>query len=171
MIHRFARTLKGFTLVEMMMSSILAIIIIIFLTNFFLNALISKQIANARQDLNYNMDFALHLIEYQLKKATSVDTISSTFGAHPGSLVFSNASPSESPLTISTSGSDLTFERGVSESYSLLTNQNQITDLTFDYVTPNNSTGIISGSITMESLIDDNISSTQTFSLTLRTNL
>ena len=167
----FHKTLPGFTLVEMMMSSIVAIIIIIFLTNFFLNALISKQLYMARQDLNYNMDFAIQMMSYQIKKATSIDTGNSVFSVHPGQLVFSNANLSESPLTFSSNGTTLTFERGLSESYSLLTPQNQVTDLTFDYQTPNNSTGIVSGSITMESLVDPDISATETFSISLRTNL
>lgn len=160
------KVLRGFTLVETMMTSVVAIIIIAFLTSFFLNAIIGKQMFLLRQELTYNMDYILRTVQYQLKQSTNVDTVNSLLAVHPSDLRVSTSDTD--PVIIASSGSNLTMTMGTEGPYNMISSRNTLTQWIVDYQTPNNSPGIITGTITLQSVIDPTISLTEDFSLTLR---
>lgn len=162
---------RGFTIVETLLSSIVSIIVIAFVTSFFLNIIISKQEYLLREEVNYSTKFALEQIIRHLKQTTSVDTLNSTLEIHPGSITIQTADPNTSPLIIESTGTDLQITRGLDEPTSLITSEVEVVSLIFDFATPNNSPGTISGQLTLRSIIEPTIERTEAFSISLRTNL
>lgn len=158
-------------MVETILTSVISIIVIAFVTSFFLNIVISKQEYLLREEVNYSTKFALEQIVRHLKQTTSVDTVNSILETHPGKITVQTATAGFSPLVIQSTGTDLTLTRGVNGPYSLITDKVQISSLILRFTTPNNSPGTISGQLTLRSTIDPDIQRTETFTVSLRTNI
>lgn len=156
---------------ETAFSSIIAILIIGFITSFFLNTIISKQEYLIREEVNYSMQFALDQITRHLKQTTSVDTVNSSFETHPGSIIVNTSNSTFNPLSIESDGTHLRLTRGANGPYDLITDTVQVSSFILRYATPNNSPGTIRGELTLESSIHPEIQRTETFSVNLRTNL
>lgn len=163
--------LRAFTLVETLMTSVIAIIIIAFLTSFFLNTIIGKQLFILRQELNYNLEYTIRQLSYHLKQTTVVNEGNSTFASHPGRIEVTTSESSFNPLIISSNGTDLLLERGTEGPFSLISSRNTVSNFSLTFQTPNNSTGSITGNLTLQSAIDPDVSVSEDFSITLRNNL
>lgn len=163
----FKKNLRAFTLIEVLMSTVIAAILVGSIVSFFLNIVLGKQGYMVRQELSYNMQFAIQLIQADVRQSTGVDQGASTLGSNPGVL---NLTTSGAPTVISGTGSDLTIDRNSSGALTLITNKVQVTDMVFNYNAPGNTPGTVSGSLTLQSLVDTDITKTETFSVSLRVN-
>ena len=164
------KKLRGFTLVETMMTSIISIIVIAFVTSFFLNIIISKHEYLLRDEVNYSTKFALEQITRHLKQSTSVDTVNSVLGTSPGKITVQTSNSSFNPLVLESDGTHLQLTRGVNGPYDLISNDVRVISFIIRYSTPNNSPGTISGQLTLQSTIDASIQRSETFSVSLRNN-
>ena len=164
------KNLRGFTLIELVLNSIIAIIVIAFITSFFLNTIISKQQFLMREELDYSTQFSHDQILHYLKQATTIDLANSTLGGSPGKLTFSTGNSSINPVVIDTSNGNLRVKRSTGTAQSIITGRAKVSNLTFTYSTPNNSSGIITGSYTLQSLNESTLQRTEHFSVNLRTN-
>lgn len=173
-MNRFRTSIEkkahGFTLVETMMTSIISIIVIAFVTSFFLNIIVSKQEYLLREEVNYSMKFTLEQITRHLKQTTSVDTLNSVFATNPGKITVQTSNSSFNPLILESDGTHLRLTRGINGPYELTSSEARITSFIIRYSTPNNSPGTISGQLTLQSTIDPSIQRTETFSVSLRNN-
>lgn len=158
------RNLRAFTLVEMLLSSVITIILIGSITYFFLNISISKQRYIARQELNYSLQFSIQQITENIKEASSINELESIFDNQSGKLVLFHKNPENSPIIISSSNKQLFLKKGDSESIPLISSRIQLTALSFSQ----DSSGSISGEITLQSPTNDNILSTENFYASLR---
>ncbi|MDP3975629.1 MAG: hypothetical protein Q8P95_01810 [bacterium] len=164
------KTIRSFTLVEMLLSSVIVVIILGAITMFFLNIVVGKQQYLIRQELAYNSQFVTRHVTAALRAAQGVNEGASTFGSHPGTLSVIMSEAGENPTIISSSGSDLTLQRGSGPTLSLITNKVTVANLIFNFATPNNTPGIVTGTVTLQSTNDTSIQRTETFSVNLRSS-
>jgi len=160
--------IPSFTLIETLMTSIIALIIIAMTSSFFLNMVVGKQQHAIQQEIQYNLQFALHQITQEIKESTGIDQAQSVLNSHPGKLQLKNDDPIADPTVISSNGSNLTMTRGIQPELLLLTNKVHITNLSFSYSEPNNSSGTVIGNISIQSNVDQNVSLSESFSVNFR---
>lgn len=161
---------RGFTLIETLLSVVIATIIIGSVVFFFLNMLLGKRSFVVNQELEYNTQFAVQLIQDEIRQAAGVNQDASIFDLHPGTLSLISVNLAYDPIVISSSGSDLSIQKGVAAPLSLISNKVTVSNLEFSFDNPSNTPGTVTGTVTFQSIADDSLQKTQDFSVTLRTN-
>ncbi|MDP2691440.1 MAG: type II secretion system protein [Candidatus Gracilibacteria bacterium] len=161
---------KAFTLIETLMATVIATILAGSITSFFLSMVMGKQDFLEKQELEYNSSFVIQRIQSEIKESQSINEETSTFDISPGILSLSKSNPLDDPTTISTDNGQLLLTRGSQNPLALTTDKVLVNDLTFNFQSPNNSPGILSGTLTLETIDTNSQSKTENFSISLRVN-
>ncbi|MBI2484479.1 hypothetical protein HYV71_04840 [Candidatus Uhrbacteria bacterium] len=126
------RSQSGFTLFEVILSITLLSSIVFTSVVFFGAVLSSRAKTNATQEVHDAARIASAFITKRIRSAASIESASSTFGAHPGVLTLAMDDPSLDPTILSVSpDSDLQITEGNSSPVSLTSNRVTITNLVF----------------------------------------
>jgi len=161
------KQIKAFTLIETLLASVIAAIVLVTITSYFLNMVYGKQQFLVRQELEYNLQFAVDQIRTTIRKATGVNEAASVFDSHPGSITLLTSSD---PIVIASTGQNLTSTTGSNDPVSLITSRIQVSNFTLSFDQPNNSPGIVNCQLTLQSTVDDSVSKSESFSVSLRIN-
>ena len=167
-MKKIINKIRAFTLIETLLSIVIASIILGMTSSFFLDMVLAKKTFLARQELNYNMQFLIQKIRSEVIEAGAVNADDSTLGMSPGRLSLTSDNPAKDPIIIESDGEKLTIKYAEDEVLDLISRKVKVDELTFSYLEPENSTGIIEGSITLESTVDNSLFETNNFSINLR---
>lgn len=126
--------MRGFTLIEITLSvAILAGIV--FGTVALFGAVTSGRAKTyVAQEVTANARIALAIIEQRIRLAESINTASSTFGVHPGSLSLSMTSGPTNPTVFYVSGQQLQLAEGATNITPLTSSQTLVSNLVFTNV-------------------------------------
>lgn len=136
-MHIPASRKKGFTLIEILIYAALLVLLIVLMANSV--ASLSHIITEAKTErtLRSSAETALERITREIRFAETVNTSSSVFGAHPGTLVLTSIDPfTESPqtVTISVASNRVTIQEGTGPIEELTSDNAIVSNLVFRHM-------------------------------------
>lgn len=160
--------ISGYSLVETLLAAAIAAIILYATTSFFIEVLLSKNNYIVNQELNYNMQFIVQTLGKEIKDATSVDTFQSVLGSNPGVLHLTKNEFAENPTIVSVNSGRLQVQKAGGSAENISSNKVNVSNFIINYDEPLNSTGIVTGSITLQSTVNTTKFLNENFSFSLR---
>ncbi|MBI4117663.1 MAG: hypothetical protein HY453_01110 [Parcubacteria group bacterium] len=122
---------SGFTLIELIIYTLLVSGIMVTLTNLALDIVSASQKARAKQEVQQNARLLMNRILYEIRTANDLNTGSSTFDTHPGVLSLAKDSGSLDPTVFDVSAGVSRITQGVGSAVELTSDKVTVTNLVF----------------------------------------
>lgn len=147
MSSRSFRTLlsrKGFSLVEVVLYVGLFSMLSVVAINAMMQTVTSFNYLRSSRDMNDSAVKVMERLTRDIKSATSVDLVNSTFNANPGRLTLNTVNASGTPMVVEyyVSGNTLRIKEDTIDKGSLISSRTQIDGLVFYYINTGHTVGI-----------------------------
>jgi len=119
---------KGFTLVELVVYVAVTSLLLSGVILTAVGAVGARSKTLAQHEVNYNSRFVLEKITQEIRRSSSINTGSSTFGSHPGVLSLEMDDAAEDPTLIDVSGGVLRITRGAGLPVNITTDKVEVTN-------------------------------------------
>lgn len=133
-------TVKGFSLVELIVYIGLLSLLTVTLTSTVISLFTTKEHLEAREEIAYSSTISLERMTREIRKAKSVATGVSTLGSHPSTLTLNTTDSSGDPTTVTINliSGRIFLKEGANAAYPLSENSVTVSDFVVTrYVTTN----------------------------------
>lgn len=144
MLQRYTKKKSGFSLIEVVLYISLFSVISVLTMNALFATMKAFTDLRISRDINDSSVKMMERMTRDIKSATSVDLVNSTFNATPGRLTFSTINASGTPMTVEyfITGNALHVRENGVDRGSLLSSQTSISGVIFNYINTGPSIGI-----------------------------
>lgn len=150
-------SLRGFSLIELLIYIAFVSIIAVVFVNFTLDLTGSAHKARVHQELQQNARFAMERVMQEIRAAEALNTGASTFGSHPGILSLSTTNPVNNPTVFDVSGGVLRIKQGAGAAVPLIGSNFTASNFVVDNLSVNNRTTNVRVTLTIQRSNPNNV--------------
>lgn len=148
---------RGATILEHVLYVAIVGVVLVTVVRFMAEFAASQAKSSAVAEASHNARFALSRIEAELREAADVNTGSSSFGAHPGTLSLATSSAGTNPTVFAVANGALTVQQGSGPAVALTGARVEVTSFVVDDVSVAGRTRAVRVTLTVRHRNDGNL--------------